>query len=300
MGGVGKTALAKEVFCRVESQSEKLNLENVDSRAEIIRNILENLNGTASASDASQDDLLRALHQNLLNRRYLIVLDGMWHVSDWCAHLNSTIQMDGAHNLGQGLPKGSGGAIIVTTRFEEVGRHMVGEHNLVRLQPTLDAESCWSIFMDSIGRKEYLTSDHISTMKRMKGEIVDNCDGLPLAARTLAEVISIRIGKEEFWSDPTKDKYILLRLCVPDYQSLNEASDYHSLFKAIEINSLTEGIGNKFLFLSVRRDGQVDVRIESIHDPEKNVKQIRKFGFTELISVSPTRTRRKATSCKTY
>ncbi|KAA8525211.1 hypothetical protein F0562_006925 [Nyssa sinensis] len=108
--------------------------------------------------------------------------------------------MDDASNynyLSHSLPKGSGGAIIVTSRLEEVASRMVGEQNLVRLQPTLDAKACWSIFMDSIRRKEYLTCDNVSAIEKMKDDIVDTCDGLPLAAITLAEIISIRMGKRE-------------------------------------------------------------------------------------------------------
>ncbi|KAA8531348.1 hypothetical protein F0562_006057 [Nyssa sinensis] len=108
-------------------------------------------------------------------------------------------EMDGASNssnLSHGLPKGSRGAIIVTSRLKKVAHGMVGEHNLVQLHPTLDDESCWSIFMNSVGRKKYLIFENIWAMERMKEEIVDNCCGLPLAAMTLAEVISIQMAKD--------------------------------------------------------------------------------------------------------
>ncbi|KAA8525202.1 hypothetical protein F0562_006934 [Nyssa sinensis] len=77
MGGVGKTALANEVFWRVESQfdlklwirlSQKLNPEDVDSRIEIVRKILERFKETTN--HASLDDLLHALYDKLRDRRW--------------------------------------------------------------------------------------------------------------------------------------------------------------------------------------------------------------------------------------
>ncbi|KAA8525213.1 hypothetical protein F0562_006923 [Nyssa sinensis] len=235
MGGVGKTTLANEVFWRVQSQfnlklwirlSQKLNPEDVDSRIEIVRKILEPFKETTN--HASLDDLLHALYDNLRDRRYLIVLDNVWHESNWYANLNSLLQMDGAgnsSNLSNGLPKGSGGAIIVTSRLKKVAHGMVGEHNLVQLHPTLDEESCWSIFMDSIRRKSYIFSRNIGAMKRMKEEIVDNCGGLPLAAMILAEVISLQMAKKNprNWPPPFVHKVKELGLHVYDVEDLEKA-----------------------------------------------------------------------------
>ncbi|KAA8531350.1 hypothetical protein F0562_006059 [Nyssa sinensis] len=251
MGGVGKTALANEVFYRVHKQfdvklwirlSQKLNLEDVDSKIEIVRKILEYFKETTN--HASLDDLLHALYDNLRDRRYLIVLDNVWHESNWYANLNSLLQMDGASNssnLSHGLPKGSGGAIIVTSRLKKVAHGMVGEHNLVQLHPTMDEESCWSIFIDSVRRKKkYLISENIRAMKRMKEEIVDNCGGLPLAVMTLAEVISIQMAKKEFWPDPFKRKWIHLGLHVYDVEDLEKAIEKLRLLPGVDEVEITE------------------------------------------------------------
>uniref|UniRef100_A0A5B7BH59 NB-ARC domain-containing protein n=1 Tax=Davidia involucrata TaxID=16924 RepID=A0A5B7BH59_DAVIN len=178
MGGIGKTALAKMVFDKSQFDlkfwvqlSEKLNPENLESRAEIISKILEHFDGSAT-THASQNDLLRDLYHNLLNKKYLIVLDNVCHLSDWYANLGSNVGSDWSL-LSHGLPEGSGGAIIVTSRLEHVASHMVGERNLVQLHRTLDASLCWKIFMDSLHMKDIVTRDHIPTVERMKCEIVD-------------------------------------------------------------------------------------------------------------------------------
>ncbi|KAA8525214.1 hypothetical protein F0562_006922 [Nyssa sinensis] len=148
-------------------------------------------------------------------------------------------EMDGASNssnLSHGLPKGSGGAIIVTSRLKKVAHGMVGEHNLVQLHPTLDEESCWSIFKDSIGRKSRIFSRNIGAMERMKEEIVDNCGGLPLAAMTLAEVISIQMAKKNpgFWPDPSMYKKIRLGLHVHNDEDLEKAIGKLGLLPGVE------------------------------------------------------------------
>ncbi|XP_059650134.1 putative disease resistance protein RGA3 [Cornus florida] len=148
---------------------------------------------------------MRELYSRLSNKKYLIVLDNVVHEDEWYSDLyvpstdsyttDSTIS---SIRLSHGLPKEGGGAVIVTSRPEDVAINMVGEQNLLRLQPSFDEEEIWSIFMDSVRRKEFVTSDHHPTLSRMKDEIVDRCDGLPLAARTLAEIISIQLGKEGY------------------------------------------------------------------------------------------------------
>ncbi|KAF5728632.1 hypothetical protein HS088_TW21G00781 [Tripterygium wilfordii] len=62
------------------------------------------------------------------------------HEEKWDAH------------LGYGLPKGTGGEVIVTSRKEGLVMMMVGEENLHQLQPYSDPESCWSIFIDTVRR----------------------------------------------------------------------------------------------------------------------------------------------------
>ncbi|KAL2471943.1 Uncharacterized protein Adt_40079 [Abeliophyllum distichum] len=58
----------------------------------------------------------------------------------------------------------------------------------------------------------------------MKDEILDNCEGLPLAVKTLAEIISIQIWKKSHDHEGLSnvDKRIWLRVDVHDSHSLEK------------------------------------------------------------------------------
>ncbi|KAA8521318.1 hypothetical protein F0562_011991 [Nyssa sinensis] len=283
MAGIGKTALAKKVFDEVKNQfnltfwvqlSEKLKPKNQESRAEIIRKILEHFKGSATA-DASQDVLLQALHQKLQNKRYLIVLDNIWHLSDWDEELGSSWSL-----LSHCLPEGGGGAIIITSREEQVASRVMGEHNVIRLHPTFDAQSCWSIFMDSLHMKEIVTQKHNSTLERMKNEIVDECYGLPLAATILGDVISYQLCREQFWLDPSVKKLMRLSLHAnhDDDSPLQQAVD--------ETLKLLPGVENIDI-------GQKSVTVTASCEPKVILQRLGRFWRTQLISVKELRHKRK-------
>ncbi|KAF5953143.1 hypothetical protein HYC85_011087 [Camellia sinensis] len=158
MDGSGKTTLTQMVFNSPQVQgsfSPILWVELPQSLIKpnlivfaILKSLASDFSWCGSAFDLNE--LLHNLHCRLLNNKYLIVLDNVWHASNWYFDLdsNSKLQMEGNENytrLSHGLPRGSGGAIIVTSRLNEMASKMVGKRNLYPLEPTLDTESCWSI-----------------------------------------------------------------------------------------------------------------------------------------------------------
>ncbi|KAA8525199.1 hypothetical protein F0562_006937 [Nyssa sinensis] len=114
----------------------------------------------------------------------------------------------------------------------------------------------------------------------MKEEIVYNCGGLPLAAMTLAEVISIQMAKNEgFWPHPSVYKGIHLGLHVYDVEDLKEAIEKLRLIPGVDHIKIEEGL----LVISPTYKSYIFVRGEC--DAEEIVKQLRKFCFTELFAV---------------
>ncbi|KAL2511678.1 putative disease resistance protein [Abeliophyllum distichum] len=166
--GSGKTALAQKVFAsQIVKQtfypriwvclSNILFDERVDLRARVLKYMLEELGHDISEleyADFSIVTLLEKLQRKLMGKRYLIVLDDAWKLIEWYSDLGYRLPRGYAigNCFSHGLPKGSGGGIIVTSRRENAAREMVGAKNLIHIEPHLSDEICWKIFTDVVRR----------------------------------------------------------------------------------------------------------------------------------------------------
>ncbi|XP_073006072.1 probable disease resistance protein At5g45440 [Typha latifolia] len=209
MGGVGKTALAQLIFnsqfvrrhfcprlwvciSQTSSSKEKGLRKEIVERMLLSLGVDEEVISSISRIKTIGDDLTELmfiLHQELKGKRYLIVFDDLWNIDEWYEDLGLGLPRydECSDRLAFGLPKGSGGGVIVTSRLEEVVVKMVGREHLYQLQPTLDRESCWAIFMDASSRNGHTFDD--PSLGAMKMEILDCCSGLPLAAKTIGEIL---------------------------------------------------------------------------------------------------------------
>ncbi|PIA57889.1 hypothetical protein AQUCO_00500065v1 [Aquilegia coerulea] len=213
MGGSGKSTLAQLVLNSAEVQKEfspriwvPLS-QTIDQDSDIKEYVLEHLllelgeeEGPyeQQTTDTSVHSLLISLNKQLSGKKYLIVFDDVWYVNTWYEQLGSCqVQIDELDDqLDYGLPKGCGGGIIVTSRIEQVVKKMVGEENLHGLlAPVLNSDDCWSIFKATL-KKNGTHADH-PTIAKMKHEIVEKCHGLPLAAKTLGDIISTKLDQQE-------------------------------------------------------------------------------------------------------
>ncbi|KAK9949257.1 hypothetical protein M0R45_004790 [Rubus argutus] len=165
----------------------------------IVASILKQLGDNANDDTDQEEGIrlgkhLKRLNELLRGKKYLIVLDDVWHMNDFYSDLAGGVEDDNTWDrLSHGLPKDSGGAVMVTTRITRVARGMVGDQKNLILVEQLDRESCWRIFMDSIA--DQVTYSTRITLLRMKKEIQDQSLGLPLIAKTLAEFLPKKIGR---------------------------------------------------------------------------------------------------------
>ena len=193
IGGSGKTTLARVVSCSYLpwltplpelgdikiwiDLLEKLSGDVVELK-EIIKDMLKQCKEAATLVD-DEDELLEILGNALKGKKYLIVFDGIWDINiDWYLKLK------------QKLKSVSGdGLVIITTRLPHKARMMVGPRNMYHIQPPSSMERIW--------RYDYGRSFDILEIYRpkMKDEIVERCDGPPLALNILGEVIQTR-----FWN----------------------------------------------------------------------------------------------------
>ncbi|CAL5380221.1 unnamed protein product [Camellia sinensis] len=179
MGGLGKTTLARMVY------NDEVVDNNFDLRAwvcvsdefdilRISKVILESI--THKPCEFKELNQVQVqLKQNLVGKKILIVLDDVWDkkYNDWKV-LKSPFN-DGA----------PGSKIIVTTRDGDVASSMGTVQN--HLLRHLSEHDCWSVFAQhAFGDR---SMDANPNLERIGREIVGKCKGLPLAARTLGDLL---------------------------------------------------------------------------------------------------------------
>ncbi|XP_040368977.1 putative disease resistance RPP13-like protein 1 [Rosa chinensis] len=194
MGGLGKTTLAGQVFNDVVAMKQFDDLkiwvsvsDNFDLQT-VTRAIFKEVTSRPCDMDEFsrlQDNLSKAID----GKRFLIVLDDVWRTCDY----DSWTKLQAPF---RGGAKGS--KIMVTTRDEKVAILMGAPAGDVYHLKTLSDESCLQVF------EQHVSNDRPPNFELLKEKIVTNCNGLPLAAKTLGGVL--RCEETGKWEEILNDK----------------------------------------------------------------------------------------------
>ncbi|XP_047150305.1 putative disease resistance RPP13-like protein 1 [Vigna umbellata] len=185
MGGMGKTSLAQHVFNdpRLEGKFDTNVWVSVPHEFDVLkvsRAILDTI--TASTDHSIQQEVIqRRLKEELMGKKFLLVLDDVWNErpSKW---------EDVQKPLVFG---GQGSRILVTTRSEKVAVTMRSEKHLLQ---ALKEDHCWDLFAKHAfeNADPQPDPDFIEIGKK----IVQKCNGLPLALKTLGSLLH---NKSSLW-----------------------------------------------------------------------------------------------------
>ncbi|TYG70670.1 hypothetical protein ES288_D05G332200v1 [Gossypium darwinii] len=212
MGGLGKTTLAQLIYNdpRVDKWFHPKAWVCVSEEFDALKLTKTILEETKYSCDGNQNlnQLQLKLKEQLLGKKYLIILDDIWNenYAVW-EQLSSPFKF-GAQNS----------KIIVTTRNESVA-------DIMRTIPTyhlktLSNDDCWTLFA-----KHAFVGTTPSTHPDLKaiGEaIVKRCNGLSLAAKTLGGLLRCKLDADEwnkilhsnFWDIPNTASNILPALTL--------------------------------------------------------------------------------------
>ncbi|XP_065851410.1 disease resistance RPP13-like protein 4 [Euphorbia lathyris] len=180
MGGLGKTTIAQKVFNEreIEDHFERkmwVSVSQTLDEEQIMRSMLRNL-GDASVGD-DLGELLKKINQYLLGKRFLIVLDDVW-----------SLDVNWFRRIYDGLPKGNGSSIIITTRIEEVARKMGVNEASIHWPKFLSTENSWLLFRKIAFAATGGECRH-DDLEKIGKEIVQKCKGLPLAIKAIGGLL---------------------------------------------------------------------------------------------------------------
>lgn len=265
MGGMGKTALVKNVYDDADVKKHFnahvwITVSQSFNQKELLKDLIQSLSSVnrRSVRDEGVDNMsiaeMKVLVENLLRkRRYLVVLDDVWNLHEW-------------ESIKHALPNSSiGSRVMLTTRRADLAStaacsEFKGE--VYNLMPLDNGES-WNLFC----RKAFRGDSCPSYLFKICDSILKKCEGLPLAIVALSGVLA------------TKDK-----LRIEDWDAVRRSlgAEIHGNDKLedlkrvlfLSFNDLPYYLKSCFLYLSIFPKG-----------PFKRMKVIRLWiaeGFIEV------------------
>ncbi|XP_027174479.1 putative late blight resistance protein homolog R1B-17 [Coffea eugenioides] len=189
MAGLGKTTLAKKVYCHPSVTSHFharawCTISQVYHQKRLLLEILTCIEPEHSDEflEKCETDLVLILKQKLGKKRYLIVLDDVWDIEAWNA-------------LKDSFPENKdGNAVIITSRIRGVAPQDKSVKELPLRQLTHDES--WRLLKQKLCPRNYLLLPKLCELRMQIGE---KCQGLPLTIVILAGILS-NIGQDG-WED---------------------------------------------------------------------------------------------------
>ncbi|KAJ0870079.1 putative P-loop containing nucleoside triphosphate hydrolase [Helianthus annuus] len=189
MGGIGKITVATKVFNDGYVKHHfRIRVwvtvsQTYDKRAVLIQ-ILESIRDQLDLEKASDSRLRELVHKHLMGRRYLIVIDDIWHIETW-------------DNLKLFFPHGDNGSrILITSRITEVAKHANLDGMILPLG-CLNKEKGWELLCQKVFRGNKYPEWSLKPGMR----IVESCHRLPLAVVVIAGVLAKEAWNEKFWME---------------------------------------------------------------------------------------------------
>ncbi|KAE8809230.1 Disease resistance protein RPM1 [Hordeum vulgare] len=181
MGGLGKTALAKNIYRKERHKFQChawVSISQTYSREDVLRNIIEELfknrvsflSNTAAMDIISLEDVLRTF---LEAHKYLIVLDDVW-------------TPEAFDDLSRSLIGNKGSRLIITTREGYVAA-LASQGHILTLE-ALPKDKAWHLFCKKSFTRE-TNHECPEELKALSEEIVSKCKGLPLAIVSVGSLL---------------------------------------------------------------------------------------------------------------
>lgn len=187
MAGVGKTTLLKFVhnFYKVSDVFDVVIWVTVSQVYEI--RVLQRQIATAlkldlpSISDQDTDTLKMMLSASLMKKKFLLMLDDMWH------------PLDLQQELGVAFGADKGSRVVLSTRSRHLA--LTEADKSIEVKP-LSTEDGWTLF-EKVAFRSGPVPEHLKECAR---KVSDECDGLPLAITVVGAAMRDKAAVVEEWN----------------------------------------------------------------------------------------------------
>ncbi|CAL5077334.1 unnamed protein product [Urochloa decumbens] len=191
--GLGKTTLANQVYQKIKGHFECEAFVSVSQNPhmkDVLMKICSQVGATATMGD-DEPILVNKLRERLQHRRYIVVVDDIWHSDPWKI-------------IGKALVKTSPGSIIiVTTRLKDVAESCCYSHHgrVYDMEP-LDHNNSRRLFFKRIFDSEEKCPHEL---ERASEDILKKCDGIPLAIISIASFLAADVPQSPDHWNKVKD-----------------------------------------------------------------------------------------------
>lgn len=245
MGGLGKTTLVKQVYDDPAVKKHfaihvwvtfSTSRKTVDLLKDMLQQIARQIRKPAPERvDTSNKDWLKMMIKGcLLNRRYLIILDDVWHASEWDA-VKYAFPNDGC-----------GSRVMFTTRNADVASASQADFGGKRYDSMpLNEEESWKLFC----RKTFSETNLCpSNLEETCKSILRKCEGLPLPIVAISGVLASKDTQRV-------DEWDLVRRSLRAEIDGNDRLKKINKVLALSFNELPYYLKCCFLHLSVFPEG---------------------------------------------
>ncbi|KAK1303065.1 putative disease resistance RPP13-like protein 1 [Acorus calamus] len=190
MGGIGKTTLAQKIFHHEKIDTHfKTKIWVCVSQEfvgnELLRRIIRQAGNGSIGEQGSKSELQRDLKQVLGKRPFLLVLDDAWSGRLWEDFLRVPLE---------GCSKRS--RVLVTTRNEDIATAKMDAYHCHKVK-LLSPKDGWLLLKKVVYRNREM--ENTEMLREVGMKIVEQCNGLPLAIKTVGGVLKTKNKSKEAW-----------------------------------------------------------------------------------------------------